>query len=58
MAPRSAALIDRARATELLGTMLGGYNISPMVDLLDDAAVAARSRRRPEENPADVRPVP
>ena len=34
------ALISRERATELLGTMLGGYNISPMVDLLDDAAVA------------------
>lgn len=34
------ALISRARATELLGTMLGGYNISPLVDLLDDAAVA------------------
>ncbi|CAM8636583.1 bifunctional aconitate hydratase 2/2-methylisocitrate dehydratase [Rhodoferax sp. TBRC 17660] len=37
------ALISRARATELLGTMLGGYNISPMVDLLDDAAVAAEA---------------
>ena len=37
----TCALISRARATELLGTMLGGYNISPMVDLLDDAAVAA-----------------
>jgi aconitate hydratase 2/2-methylisocitrate dehydratase len=36
-------LISRARATELLGTMLGGYNISPMVDLLDDAAVAAEA---------------
>ena len=34
------ALISCTRATELLGTMLGGYNISPMVDLLDDAAVA------------------
>jgi aconitate hydratase 2/2-methylisocitrate dehydratase len=34
------SLISRARATELLGTMLGGYNISPLVDLLDDAAVA------------------
>jgi aconitate hydratase 2/2-methylisocitrate dehydratase len=34
------ALISRARATELLGTMLGGYNISPLVELLDDAAVA------------------
>ncbi len=36
-------LISRARATELLGTMLGGYNISPLVDLLDDAAVAAEA---------------
>ena len=33
-------LITRERATELLGTMLGGYNISPLVDLLDDAVVA------------------
>jgi aconitate hydratase 2/2-methylisocitrate dehydratase len=37
------ALISRQRATELLGTMLGGYNISPLVDLLDDAAVAAQA---------------
>ena len=34
------ALISREKALELLGTMLGGYNISPMVDLLDDAEVA------------------
>jgi aconitate hydratase 2/2-methylisocitrate dehydratase len=34
-------LIDRKKATELLGTMLGGYNISPMVDLLDDAELGA-----------------
>ncbi len=34
-------LISREKATELLGTMLGGYNISPLVDLLDDAKVAA-----------------
>ncbi|WP_198969730.1 bifunctional aconitate hydratase 2/2-methylisocitrate dehydratase [Xylophilus sp. ASV27] len=33
------ALISRAKATELLGTMLGGYNISPLIDLLDDAEV-------------------
>ena len=33
-------LLSRQKATELLGTMLGGYNISPLVDLLDDAAVA------------------
>ncbi|HZY20372.1 MAG TPA: bifunctional aconitate hydratase 2/2-methylisocitrate dehydratase [Ramlibacter sp.] len=32
-------IISRAKATELLGTMLGGYNISPLVDLLDDAEV-------------------
>ena len=32
-------LLSRVRATELLGTMLGGYNISPMIDLLDDAEV-------------------
>src|SRR3954471_19366032 len=35
------AFISRARATELLGTMLGGYNISPMIDPLDDAEVGA-----------------
>ncbi|KAI3590850.1 Aconitate hydratase 2 [Cupriavidus sp. U2] len=35
------ALISRARATELLGTMLGGYNISPLIELLDDAEVGA-----------------
>ncbi len=34
-------LLDRARATELLGTMLGGYNIHPLVELLDDAEVGA-----------------
>ena len=33
-------LIDRNRATELLGTMLGGYNIQPLVELLDDDATA------------------
>ena len=33
-------LISRAKATELLGTMLGGYNLTPLIDLLDDAAVA------------------
>jgi len=34
-------LLARAKATELLGTMLGGYNIGPLVDLLDDAEVGA-----------------
>ena len=32
-------LITRGKATELLGTMLGGYNIGPLVDLLDDKEV-------------------
>ena len=36
----SCALIDRRKATELLGTMLGGYNITPLINLLDDEAVA------------------
>ena len=33
------AIISREKATELLGTMLGGYNISPLIDLLDDPQV-------------------
>ncbi|GLQ46203.1 aconitate hydratase B [Dyella lipolytica] len=32
-------LISREKATELLGTMLGGYNIHPLIELLDDAQV-------------------
>lgn len=32
-------LLSRAKATELLGTMLGGYNIHPLIELLDDAQV-------------------
>ena len=31
-------LLTREQATGLLGTMLGGYNISPMIDLLDDSS--------------------
>lgn len=33
-------LVSRELATELLGTMLGGYNIKPLIDLLDDPSVA------------------
>ncbi len=33
-------LIDKAKATEWLGTMLGGYNIVTLIELLDDAEVA------------------
>jgi aconitate hydratase 2 / 2-methylisocitrate dehydratase len=34
-------IISRAKATELLGTMLGGYNIGSLIALLDDAEVGA-----------------
>lgn len=36
----AVALIGRERATALLGTMVGGYNVKPLIDLLDDDAVA------------------
>ena len=29
-------LVNRQRAVELLGTMMGGYNIQPLIELLDD----------------------
>ncbi|MFA9219450.1 MAG: hypothetical protein ACEQSK_20420 [Sphingomonadaceae bacterium] len=35
----TSPLISRELATKLLGTMLGGFNIKPMIDLLDDAVV-------------------
>ncbi|HQR57885.1 MAG TPA: bifunctional aconitate hydratase 2/2-methylisocitrate dehydratase [Azonexus sp.] len=41
--------ISRDMATELLGTMLGGYNVKPLIDLLTDptvGAVAARGLKR------------
>ncbi|MDR2016685.1 MAG: bifunctional aconitate hydratase 2/2-methylisocitrate dehydratase, partial [Burkholderiales bacterium] len=34
-------LVSRAKATELLGTMLGGYNVKPLIALLADAEVGA-----------------
>ena len=36
----SCPLISRTKATELLGTMLGGYNITPLINLLDDPVTA------------------
>ena len=35
----ASPLIDKRKAVELLGTMLGGYNIQPLIELLDDAAL-------------------
>ena len=45
----ASPLISPALATQLLGTMLGGYNIEPLIDLLDhddvaDDAAAALSK--------------
>lgn len=39
LSTEACALISRAKATELLGTMLGGYNIGPLVQLLDDKEI-------------------
>ena len=42
-------LINPAQATELLGTMLGGYNIQPLIALLDKeelAPIATKSLSR------------
>ncbi len=36
----SSPILDAEKATELLGTMLGGYNIAPMVELLDNEKLA------------------
>jgi aconitate hydratase 2/2-methylisocitrate dehydratase len=37
---QSCALVSAEKATEILGTMGGGYNIQPLIDLLDIDAVA------------------
>ncbi|HEX5125516.1 MAG TPA: bifunctional aconitate hydratase 2/2-methylisocitrate dehydratase, partial [Rhodocyclaceae bacterium] len=34
-------LISPTKATELLGTMVGGYNVKPLIDLLDVPALAS-----------------
>jgi len=36
----SSPMIDKIKAVELLGTMLGGYNIVPLIDCLDDQELA------------------
>ena len=38
------SILSRERATELLGTMLGGYNIEPLIELLDsDDKIASKA---------------
>ncbi|MGR5520462.1 bifunctional aconitate hydratase 2/2-methylisocitrate dehydratase [Vibrio sp. PNB22_4_2] len=39
----ASPLVSREKAAELLGTMQGGYNIAPLVELLDDDLLAAIS---------------
>ncbi|WP_022951239.1 bifunctional aconitate hydratase 2/2-methylisocitrate dehydratase [Leucothrix mucor] len=39
----SSPLIDKTHAVKLLGTMLGGYNIQPLIDCLDDDALASEA---------------
>ncbi len=36
----TSPLVSREKATELLGTMQGGYNIEPLISLLDDDVLA------------------
>lgn len=38
-------ILTAADATELLGTMLGGYNIAPLIDLLDNSELAPIAAR-------------
>ncbi|HEY0963329.1 MAG TPA: bifunctional aconitate hydratase 2/2-methylisocitrate dehydratase [Pseudomonadales bacterium] len=42
----SSPLISRLHAVKLLGTMLGGYNISALVQLLDDAELGAEAAKQ------------
>jgi aconitate hydratase 2/2-methylisocitrate dehydratase len=37
----TSVLVGRERAVHLLGTMLGGYNVQPLVEMLADEAVGA-----------------
>ena len=42
----TSPLISRLHAVKLLGTMLGGYNISALVQLLDDADLGAEAGKQ------------
>ncbi|MDD2991078.1 MAG: bifunctional aconitate hydratase 2/2-methylisocitrate dehydratase [Zoogloea sp.] len=37
----ACGLVSKVKATELLGTMLGGYNVKPLIDLLADGEAGA-----------------
>ncbi len=38
---KTSPLIDKAKAIEILGTMIGGYNVAPLIDALNDKELAA-----------------
>ena len=37
---KSSPLIDKVKAVQILGTMIGGYNVQPLIDALKDSALA------------------
>ena len=37
---KSSPLIDKKKAVKILGTMIGGYNVQPLIQALDDAELA------------------
>jgi len=37
---KSSPLIDRKKAVQILGTMIGGYNVQPLIETLSDANLA------------------
>ena len=45
----SSPVIDKPHAVKLLGTMLGGYNIQPLIDLLDDDALGETAAKALEK---------
>ncbi|MCB9913936.1 MAG: bifunctional aconitate hydratase 2/2-methylisocitrate dehydratase [Planctomycetes bacterium] len=44
----SSPLVSREKAVEILGTMLGGYNVATLIELLDDAQLGALAARQLE----------
>ncbi len=37
---KSSPLIDKVKAVQILGTMIGGYNVQPLIDALNDVELA------------------
>ncbi|MDF1579774.1 MAG: bifunctional aconitate hydratase 2/2-methylisocitrate dehydratase [Desulfuromonadales bacterium] len=37
---KTSPLIDKVKAVRILGTMIGGYNVQPLIDALSDATLA------------------